>query len=377
MSPRLLSLGSIALCVLPVACLALACAAIRRPEARLDAVTNGRVITDSRGQEIRLSEPFRGTALLFPPTMGEYFVVTNAPESVVALTTISPALLHHSLLSSCVARLPQLAAERMFPTPHAVNLEAMLHLEPSAIIMASFLAAPVERIGLPVVGVMSAPMEGGILKNARLFADVAGKPMRAMQLGRLLQASFSDVETEVAGVQPHPRVLDLTLSSDGSLRAAGKRGLAHRLLTRAGAQNAIETDMAYVRLSPEQVLDLDPDVIVLNIYSALTPEQFIEQPAWRALAASRHRRVYRQPEGSTLSINGMVETGLYVRWLAAICHPELREGLELRDHIRKAYRTALSLELDENQIDRALSVAANRHMADYQRLLRPPSDRSQ
>ena len=352
---------------LPLAGLLGLCLATLRPQAHLPKTANGRVIVDARSTAVCVPEPSRGTALLFPPTMGEYFEVTNAPEGVVAVTTISPGLLSHSLLSVCLTRLPQLARDRWFPTPHAVNLEAMLHLDPSAIVMASFLAEPLDRVGLPVIGVMSAGNEGGIVKNARLFADIAGVPGRGQLLTGLWQHSLQNAQAALGeNPQKKPRVLDLTISADGSLRASGRRGLAQRLLTRAGGENVITADLAAVRLSPEQILDLDPEVVLLSIHSSVTPEEFVSQRCWSCLTAVARRQVYRQPEGAVLSTVGVVESSLYLRWLMEVFHPDVVPP-GAREIVREAYRQALGVRLDEDQIDRALSVPANGTMANYAR----------
>ncbi|MDR3436089.1 ABC transporter substrate-binding protein [Telmatospirillum sp.] len=346
--------------------------ALARPPIRLAEPSGGRQIEDSRHRTISVATPFPGSMLLFPPLMAEYFLATAAPETVLATTSINRASLDGGLLDSVFPGIGKLAANRTFPTPHAVNLEAAMAARPGAIFIMAWLAPPLDAIGLPTVAVGSAPREEMIFANAQLFAKTAGRPDRAATLIRAYQQAMTDVagEVEALGDKERPSLLDLTIMADGGIRVQGPQSLSSRLMARAGGRNALTSGISAPRLSAEHILSLNPDVILLAPNSATTSAKTVADTApWNIFPASRHSRVYRQPNGIASGLGGIIESPLEVRWLAELLHPD-RLAPRLRGLMAETYRGNLQFSPSEDQLDHALAIEENRGMARYQRFAR-------
>ncbi|WP_164729965.1 ABC transporter substrate-binding protein [Rhodomicrobium lacus] len=354
-----------------LALMAFACfatAAMRAPVSLHEPTGATRLVHLPR-RDLSIEMPFRGTLLMLPPLAAEYFLATDAPETASGLTHLSSASLDGGLISKLYPRIAELSRQsRSFPTPHAINLEAVMKLDPGTIMVMSFLAEPLERIGLPALPVMLPGNEQGVVMTACVFAAVAGRSERCKTLQASWQASFDETTAITSKFSDRPRVLAVTVLADGSVRAQGPSTLTGRLIERAGGTNIVGGSFGGIvkqpMLSAEQVLSLDPDVILISASSSVaSAAAFVEDPRWRIFRASRLRRVYREPEGLVLGLSGIVETPIRLRWMAELFHPR-DLAPKLRVMAAKTYASAVNFHPSEAELDRILSVAANVGMAD-------------
>jgi iron complex transport system substrate-binding protein len=107
----------------------------------------------------------------------------------------------------------------------------------------------------------------------------------------------------------NPGASTLVLVSAQPLLAPNKTSWAGDLLARLGAVNlAAELQgqsptQGYVTLSPEKILQANPNILILVNVEGVTIEQFKSKPFWRDLKAVQNNRVY------TLDYYGLVNPG--------------------------------------------------------------------
>jgi iron complex transport system substrate-binding protein len=134
---------------------------------------------------------------------------------------------------------------------------------------------------------------------------------------------------------------------------------------RGGARNALGADA--FRLDAERVLQIDPDVILLEgPWSKLPPAQFALDPRWSTLRAVREHRVYRQPRGLDGFMWNVIDNPLLSRWVAEVLHPD-RVRPQLREMMRESYRSALGYSVTDAELDEALAMNENSGSAGYER----------
>jgi iron complex transport system substrate-binding protein len=145
--------------------------------------------------------------------------------------------------------------------------------------------------------------------------------------------------------------------------------LVQNLIESAGAVNAEAPSRSATWLDLEDVLTLDPDVILLMPQATQSdPSNLYADPRWRTVKSVKQHRVYAVPSGLLFEMNGMMQHALLVRWLATILHTGLVPGC-LPDSIKQTVREELNVDLSPAQIDQALMTDKNKTSDGYEKMI--------
>ncbi len=166
------------------------------------------------------------------------------------------------------------------------SLEAILALKPDLVVVgdAGTVANRLVELGVPTLEVRPEDFRS-IDDSIRAIARRVGVPERGEALVARIAAQRAAVVRAVAG-RPRPRTLLLlghSPDSLASLYAAGPKSFLGEMLEAAGGESVLaEVRTPYPRVSVEEVIGRDPDVIL----SILSP------PADATDAAARARRLW-------------------------------------------------------------------------------------
>ena len=225
--------------------------------------------------------------------------------------------------------------------PEAATLPAVadaLHLDLGAIIRAeptlAFLLTRrpetvrrLEGLGIRVVPVEADRM-GQLREAIGTIGRETGRDDAAAALLAAIDADLAAVRARVAGLA-RPRTLFAFPMTVGSPRimVAGRGSFVDELLDVAGAENAYPDAADWPTVSPQQVVAMQPEVVVIN---TATPGPADREAAIRrgwdslpSVPAVRDGRVHIRPE-PYLTIPGP-RVGQAARVLAETIHPELAE----------------------------------------------------
>ena len=127
------------------------------------------------------------------------------------------------------------------------------------------------------------------------IGQVLGRRREAKRLVRLLEDQFEEALQRGRDQNKPTVVFFMNNSSQGAMSAAGSDTRADTIIRMAGGENPFVEHRGYKAVSPEVVLELDPDVILIasiNGNEAQQLEALREDPAWRTLTALREGRLY-------------------------------------------------------------------------------------
>jgi iron complex transport system substrate-binding protein len=177
-------------------------------------------------------------------------------------------------------------------------------------------AAMVQQItqaGLPVIVISLAKGEGtdkaklnptfadddaayadGLREGVTLIGDVLGTQARAQ---KLLDAAFAGrklVEHRIAGIPDSQRVRLYMANPDLNTYGAGK--YTGVIMARSGGRNVAQSVRGAAKVSMEDILRWDPQVIFVQDRYAPVADMIRNSPAWQPIAAVRGNRIYITPE---------------------------------------------------------------------------------
>ena len=203
------------------------------------------------------------------------------------------------------------------------SVDAVVDLHPDFLLVtpsrqaANQLIDPMERLGIPIVVVLTRSLEE-ILSNIRLVGRIAGIEPHGEAVASALEARLARVREKVAG-RPRPSVVMITGQLGNGLMLVAREGTyTGDAIVRAGGRFGLPGTLALAQGSPEAILQADPDVLLFaGTQKGL--DDLIAQPGWarmRAVTSGRARTVARVE----LLIPGP-RTFEGIEHLAAIFHP--------------------------------------------------------
>lgn len=152
------------------------------------------------------------------------------------------------------------------------------------------LVDPMERIGVPVIVLQHATV-AEVLANIRLLGLATGERGRADELAARLRARIDAVQSLVAE-QRRPRTVMITgRVGNGLLLVARPGTYTGDAIALSGGRFALQDRGLVPQVSPEAILDADPDTL-LFAGSPRDLEELVSRPGWRGMRAVQARRVH-------------------------------------------------------------------------------------
>jgi len=152
----------------------------------------------------------------------------------------------------------------------------------------------------------------GVMKAIQEMARLLGAEEKARSLLRDMKLRLDRVESMVSRIASRPRVFfQIGISP---IVSVGTDTFINELIVRAGGVNLAKGPVPYPRFSREQVLDLNPDILIITSMSrsAIFRKVKAQWSRWKNMEAVRNRRIF------------MVDSNLFDRPT-----PRLLDGLEL------------------------------------------------
>jgi iron complex transport system substrate-binding protein len=203
------------------------------------------------------------------------------------------------------------------------SVDAVAALQPDLVLVtpsrqaANQLIDPMERIGVPILVLLQRSVPE-ILDNIRLMGRVAGVPERGEEVAARFQARLDAVKHRVEG-QPAPTAIMITGKLGTGLMLVAREGTyTGDAMVLAGARFALQGTRTLAQVSPEAILNADPDVL-LWAGSARDLKELIARPGWADMRAVKTRRAYAVSRVELLIPGPRTIDG--IEHLAAIFHP--------------------------------------------------------
>ncbi len=272
-------------------------------------------VVDDRGQVVRLPGPARRIVALYG-AFNEILGAMGLTERIVARTradALPPAILDRPVIGThlrpnaemIVALRPDLALQ-MGGRDEAVL--PLAELEARGVPVAFFQAESFEDLFGVIrrLGVLT----GSPAASARLEADMRGRLDRVAAL-----VGASPVRPRVFYEVRHPNLL-----------AAGRASMVNDIIERAGGRNCLDADKKLVRLGEEALLELNPEVYLVQRGAMnADPSPPASRPGYGLIQALRQNRTLTVDEGrysrpGPRSVEAVEE-------LAAFLWPQLKDKI--------------------------------------------------
>ncbi|WP_208598373.1 ABC transporter substrate-binding protein [Desulfatiglans anilini] len=227
----------------------------------------------------------------------------------------------------------------------------------------------IESLGIPLIvlfapNTFEQPDLRTLSEEIRIIAQAFGKEPEGERLAAVLEHEVEAVRRRTEGIletgRPGVLLFGLSPKARDAGGAGNVRGLgtidSQLLETYAGAKNAFREKGAWYVLSTEQVLALDPEVIVLiTAYGYHPPQELYDAPYYRHLKdlkAVRNRRVLALP-WTPCNCDKRLEYPIDVMVMAKAAYPERFEDVDLAEWILDFYQSVYGVDRETAKALRA------------------------
>jgi iron complex transport system substrate-binding protein len=249
------------------------------------------------------------------------------------------------------------------PTPGDltnVNIEDLLRLNPDVVFATNYappaMVQQIEQAGIPVIVISLAQGEGtpqaklnptfadddaayaeGLKAGVRLIATVLGRGERGEQL---LKAAFDGrhlVESRVANIAADQRVRLYMANPDLNTYGSGK--YTGVIMARSGGVNVAREVRGAAKVSMEDILRWDPQVIFVQDRYAPVADEIRTGAAWQPIDAVKSGRIYITPEYVKPWGYPLPEAlALGELWMAKRLYPDRFADIDMQAAADKFYR---------------------------------------
>lgn len=147
------------------------------------------------------------------------------------------------------------------------------------------------------------------------------------------------------------------VSGENLLKVDGTKTIINEWIELAGAENVVKKEGNQLELTMEEIVKLDPDVIIIGSNNANEAvKKLKEDKVWATLKAVKSGKVYANPMGTFPWDRYSAEEALQILWAAQKFNPEVFKDLNMIEKTRDFYKRFLSYDLSEEDAKRILNA---------------------
>jgi len=289
-------------------------------------------MTETAAPTEAMTEASAGFPVTVKDGMGNDFTLDKKPEKIASLTLGTDEVLLDLVGPERLVGVTYLVDDKttsnIADRPELAQIKARLQDDPEQVIA----LAP----DLLFVGSFTKPEVIDQIKQAGInvyvvgnFTSIAAMEQNILTIGKLVgedakaQAMVDDMDKKLAAIAdklkaaPAEKPSVLYLAAEGW--SAGKDTTVDDIIAKAGGTNAASMLTDWNQISPEKVVELNPDVVILSPY--VTDQDFVKNPAYKDLAAVKNNRV-AAPTDAHLSATSQYIV-LAVEDVAKVLYPDL------------------------------------------------------
>lgn len=290
-------------------------------------------ITDQAGREVVIEKKVESIVSIYYITTSA-LIALDLKDKIVGIES-NPE--KRELYGKCATELYDVT---QVGSPKELDLEACAAVKPDLVILpmrAKENVESLEELGINVM-VVSPESQDDIIEMLCLIGEVTEHVDRAEKLTSYILEKTNALKEKTAECE-RPTVY---LGGNSSFLSTASKGMYQNdLITMAGGANvAGEIDDTYwVESSYEQILDWNPEFIVMASQASYTEEEVLSDPGLKGCQAIDLERVFRIPSYCEDWDSPVPSSFLGAYYLAATLHPDLVTSEEYQGMVDEYYET--------------------------------------
>lgn len=327
-------------------------------------------IIDHENRTITLEKPAERIASIPIPMASTIIAMDGGTSKLAGMNPTAKSAIMQGILGKIFPEAQNIPSDITAPN-FIPNVEELAATNPNLVVQWAGRGAdyvdPITNAGLNAL-LISYGTEEKARQYQSMVATAMGKPERAEANTRWREEVASEMADKAKAITEtdKPRVLYLLRALE-SMKASGAKGNYNTFYIELAGGLSASADLEGngVTISPEQIAEWNPDVILLNSFEAdLDLERIHDDPILSLTNAAQDGRVYKMPLGGYRWDPPNQESPLTWMWLANLLHPQVFQ-YDLRAEMKDAYQKLYGYDLTEQDIDDILRLNTQGETANY------------
>lgn len=282
-------------------------------------------VTDGLGRKIELKEPAKRVLTNYIIPVHMMFVLGTGDRLVAANakgTTDNPLF---KALSPNIVNTVDFKNKKFF------NVESALALKPDLVLLNSSykdIIDNAESHGLKVFAINAEDING-LKSTMENLGKALGKEKESKDFCDYYDSVISMIKKDAEGIQDKDKPVVYMAGSD-LYSTAAKDMYQHSIIELAGGKNAgAELSGGWVKVSAEQIIKWNPDIILLPQYCSAKPADVLSNPALKGVNAVKNKKVYLFPSKLCAWDFPSPQAILGIEWLAVKINPQSFKDIDI------------------------------------------------
>lgn len=206
-----------------------------------------------------------------------------------------------------------------------INAEQIIDLKPDVVFAYTIgqkeQLKPLEDSGITVFVIESALSFDDVYGDIEQIAAVMGEEEKGDEIIDGIQKQLKEVEEKIASVDEKKKVY-FEISPAPDIYTTGKNTFQQEVMNKAGVENIFADMEGWIKLSEEEIIDRNPELITTTVGYVENPvEEILSRKGWNQISAVKAEEV-KLLDGDIMSRPGP-RIGEAVEILAEAAYPEL------------------------------------------------------
>ncbi len=300
------------------------------------------IVTDGLGREIELDKPVESVIISYG-LVEKMVYALGAQDSLAAVSSSNLKDKFFTTIKPDIFDLPVLSGQK------GINIEEVITLGPELVLLSGGnkgLVDNLETKGIRSFGVVAenlAQLKDTMTELGKAF----GKEEKAREFVEYYDDTIRMVGERTASLSEEDKPI-VYLCGSSLLSTHAREMYQNDLIRLAGGRNAAGgVEGGKINISPEQLIEWDPNIILAAQYTTeVKLEDILTDKRWQRIDAVANEKVFWFPSNLTPWDYPSAETILGIKWLAQKLHPELFKDVDMvkeaDDFYRNFYGVAFS-----------------------------------
>jgi iron complex transport system substrate-binding protein len=303
-----------------------------------------RSFTDMMGREIAVPEEVERVVTTYKSAT-QFVLALNAGDKLVGVSLKTDKQPLFVNLQPELAELPQVGSKR-----NGINLETTLNVDPDLVILYPHRDAVETAEKLEEQGVTALIIKPESLTQIRETTELLGKVLKKEKKAEEVLAAYDRIASLTA------KTAELAASEKKKIYFAnseftdsvGAGMMQTALIKNAGGINpAAELKSGFIKVSPENILAWNPELIIVSQYFNGDLEELNRENKYQNLSAFKNKELYRVPSKLEPWDFPSPSTFIAQLWLAQKAYPAEYQDLNYQNEVNDFYQTLYGKTFEE------------------------------
>ncbi|MGM0445797.1 MAG: ABC transporter substrate-binding protein [Bacillota bacterium] len=292
-----------------------------------------RVITDMAGREVKLPDQVNRVVTTYRTATQFVFALDVQDRLVAADISFDRISLFSKLYDG--EKLPSVGSKR-----NGLNLEQIIEVDPDLVILFPHNEGPEVAERLEEFGIASVIIIPESYEQIEQATKVLGQALGVEKRADLVISKYDEIKELVENTSEIEEKKKVYFANSELFDTVGKNMLQTSMIEMAGGVNpAKEVKSGFIKTSLEELINWNPDYIVVSQYYSGTVEELKDRPELQELKVVKNDNVFRFPSQVEPWDFPSPSSYLGIIWLAEKLYPERFDDLNLQEVIEDYYNT--------------------------------------